>query len=388
MKNQLSEMFGSDDSLGVVFLVDGCEEPVSPKRLDEMFAGLRKDEMPEARSFFRDGLDAICCTNYAIQVAKALPERTRIFGFANEDNPTSRIAREEIHPGGHDFAIVDDRYIVDPWIKLVAAVSEQVVFDLMDPHDAAVALDIYGLRACWRVMDILNGDCEQNDKQLAERIKANLAEPQHRFELQDPFAETTFRFPTSEAATAKADELGATRFQAREADGQISQIGKIGGEWKRDDGKALADIQAEIDRDSIRAIEARAVRRAAIRRGDANTDKQMALADAHAFRRIQGRSCQGSAAVQMADNARNYPEYKSGLDKAIPGYPGTAEKVYALDAANTGKAMAKEECKDAEMQAMLQESEDATMKERLAPTDSADDMAEAGGNADRRPRPR
>lgn len=152
MKNELDEMFGTDEALGVVFLVDGCDEPVSPEALDKMFAGLQKSEMPECRSVFRDGLDAICCTNYAIQVAKALPGRTQIVGFANEDNPTSRVAREEIHPGGHDFAIVDGRYIVDPWIKLVAAESEQVVFDLCDPGDAAIALDIYGPRACWESM--------------------------------------------------------------------------------------------------------------------------------------------------------------------------------------------------------------------------------------------
>lgn len=153
MKNRLSEMFGSDEAMGVVFDVDGYDEPISPERLNELFADLPKEEMPEWRSVFRDGLDAICCTNYAIQVAKALPGRTQIVGFANENNPTSRVAREEIHPGGHDFAIVDGRYLVDPWIKLVAAEGGQVVFDLDDPIDAAVALDIYGPRECWESMD-------------------------------------------------------------------------------------------------------------------------------------------------------------------------------------------------------------------------------------------
>lgn len=383
MKNQLGEMFGTDESLGVVFLVDGCDEPVSPERLDEMFVGMQKEGMPEARSFFCDGLDAICCTNYAIQVAKALPGRTRIFGFANEDNPTSRVAREEIHPGGHDFAIVDDRYIVDPWIRLVAAVSEQVVFDLMDPNDAAVALDIYGPRACWRVMDILNGDCEQNDKQLAERIKANLSEPQHRFELQDPFAETTFRFPTSEAATAKADALGASRFQHRDADGSVKQVDKVDGQWwvrneplppqnsqqpPAQEDKPLASVQEAIDRESLSAIEARAEQRAGVGQGF-DADKEMAVADAHAFRRIQDPSRQEGAAVVMAGNAHDYPEYKAGLDNAIPGYPGTAEKVYALDAANTDKVMAKEIRKSQEYADMIAVREE--MARSWTPEESA-----------------
>ena len=199
----------------------------------------------------------------------------------------------------------------------------------------------------------------QDGEDLAERIKTTLQKPQHRFELQDPFAETTYRFQTSEAATAKADELRASRFQARGANGQVAQISKVDGQWKRDDGKALDDIQAEVDKESIQAIEGRAQQRAAAGQGiDAETDKQMAKADAYAFRRIQEPGWQESAAVQMADNASDYPEYKAGLDKAIPGYPGTAAKVYALDAAHTAKVMAKEERKAAEAQAMLQESED------------------------------
>lgn len=199
----------------------------------------------------------------------------------------------------------------------------------------------------------------QDSKDLAERITTTLQKPQHRFELQDPFAETTYRFQTSEAATAKADELRASRFQARGADGQVAQISKVDGQWKRADGKALDDIQAEVDKESIQAIEGRAQQRAAAGQGiDAETDKQMAKADAYAFRRIQEPGWQESAAVQMADNARDYPEYKAGLDKAIPGYPGTAAKVYALDAAHTAKVMAKEERKAAEAQAMLQERED------------------------------
>jgi hypothetical protein len=187
----------------------------------------------------------------------------------------------------------------------------------------------------------------QGGKELAERIKANLAEPQHRYELHDPFAETTFRFQTAEAATAKADELGASRFQHRDADGAVKQVDKVEGQWwvrnaplapqnsqqpPAQEDKPLASVQEAIDRDSLSAIEARAEQRAELGQGF-DTDKEMALADAHAFRRIQDPALQESAAVDMANNARAYPEYKAGLDKAIPGYPGTAEKVYALDAA-------------------------------------------------------
>lgn len=199
----------------------------------------------------------------------------------------------------------------------------------------------------------------QGGQRLAAEIKASLAEPQHRFELNDPFAETTFRFGRTEDALAKASKLGASGFQGLGADGKVSQIRKVDGEWKRDDGRALADIQEQIDKESMAAVEARAELRAALGQGvDAGTDKQMALADAHAFRRIQDPSWGEAAAVLMADNTRAYPEYKTALDKAIPGYPGTAEKIYALDAANTEKVMAKAERKAVEMASMLQHRED------------------------------
>lgn len=196
----------------------------------------------------------------------------------------------------------------------------------------------------------------QGSNELAERIKNSQAEPQHRFELQDPFMDTTYRLPTAQAAVAQAEKLSASAFQAVDANNRYSQIRKAEGEWKNEDGKSLADIQAGIDKESLRAIEIRAELRAAAAQGvRAETDKEMATADAHAFRRIQALAEQESAAVKMADTARENPEYKSALDKAIPGYPGTAEKVYALDAANTDKVMAKEGRKAVEFESMRDE---------------------------------
>lgn len=45
----------------------------------------------------------------------------------------------------------------------------------------------------------------QGSNELAERIKNSQAEPQHRFELQDPFMDTTYRLPTAQAAVAQAE---------------------------------------------------------------------------------------------------------------------------------------------------------------------------------------
>jgi hypothetical protein len=157
----------------------------------------------------------------------------------------------------------------------------------------------------------------QDGKELAERIKAHLAETQHRFEISDSRTDATYRLYTAEDATAKAEELGATRFQGRSADGQVMQISKVDGDWKRNDGKSLADIQAEIDKASVESIKARAEQRAAAGHGvNAETDRQMALADAFDFRRIQNPDSQDNAAEQITENARVNANYKA-FDAAI-----------------------------------------------------------------------
>lgn len=148
---ELEQRFGADDAMGVYFEMDATGERLTMAQCDEMYKRLGAD-MPGGQSLFPDGTSAVQCTNYAVQVFRAYPGRVRIVGFANEDNPTSKVAREEIHPGGHDFAVLDARYLVDPWIRLVACEAQQIIYDMEDPTDAAVVLDTYGPQACWEHM--------------------------------------------------------------------------------------------------------------------------------------------------------------------------------------------------------------------------------------------
>lgn len=147
---ELEIRFGSDEALGVCFITDDGVE-LSLDEFNQMYAELG-DDMPGCQSFFPDGTSAICCTDYARQISMGLPGRVQIFGFANEDNPTSRVARDKLHPGGHDFAVVDDRYVVDPWIRLVLCEKGPIVFDMQDELEAAQVLDTYGPRTCWKNM--------------------------------------------------------------------------------------------------------------------------------------------------------------------------------------------------------------------------------------------
>lgn len=148
---EMEARFGSDEALGVWFEADDGTKYL-PGELDALALQIGKGSVPDTSSFLPGGGSAVCCTEYACHIYRTLPGRVQVFGFANENNPSSRVAREEIHPGGHDFAVVDGRYIVDPWPRLVPAAFEQLVFDMHDPHDAALVADIYGPRDCWTRM--------------------------------------------------------------------------------------------------------------------------------------------------------------------------------------------------------------------------------------------
>lgn len=153
IKDEFTARFGTDEALGVSFIDDYGNNYT----LEEGDALAEQENAPSLQAVFENGDSAITCTNYATLIYRSLPGRVKIFGFANTDNPTSRVAMEEIHPGGHDFAVVDDRYLVDPWIKLVASDGEQICFDLEDPIDAAKVLKDYGPRTCWSHMK----ECEE-----------------------------------------------------------------------------------------------------------------------------------------------------------------------------------------------------------------------------------
>lgn len=154
---EMELLFGSDEALGVTFhlmhLNTALPDTVlSVSEFEKMYAELGTN-MPDCVSLFPDGSSAVCCTDYAHQIRKRLPGRVQIFGFSNEDNPTSRVAIEELHPGGHDFAVVDGRYLVDPWIRLILGEKGPIVFDMHDVDDSVEIARTYGPKSCWESMD-------------------------------------------------------------------------------------------------------------------------------------------------------------------------------------------------------------------------------------------
>ena len=82
------------------------------------------------------------CTNTAAYLADKL--NGEVYGYYMEDNPTAWVARDE---GGHDFALIDDRWLVDFW-----AYQEEDrawLYDLEDRAEAKVVADLYGDPTKW-----------------------------------------------------------------------------------------------------------------------------------------------------------------------------------------------------------------------------------------------
>lgn len=103
-------------------------------------------------------------------------------------------------------------------------------------------------------------------------------------------------------------------------------------------GSNSQEVQDGKDRKAVSAIELRAIERQDAGQGaNADADKAMAAADIANFKEIQNPAWQESAAVQMADNSRDYPEYKAAL---ATSEPGVAEKVAALDPAALERVVA------------------------------------------------
>ena len=148
-KREMEERFGSDEAFGLYFVLDEDGSIMTLAQFEALRKTMPIEALPGMESRLADGGSGTCCTDYAEFIYNALPGRVEIWGFANEDNPNCRIAQEEWHPGGHDFAIVDNRFIVDPWPRLVACTCDQMVFDLKDSDEAEAASRIYGTKGDW-----------------------------------------------------------------------------------------------------------------------------------------------------------------------------------------------------------------------------------------------
>ena len=102
-----------------------------------------------------NGSSFVC--SYVASAIKMLGgNRVKVYGFSNERNPTATYFRDEDDPDeGHHFAVLDNRYIIDPWIynnyQNPSKTFNKDVFDLQNKNSDNLKLiqSVYGDPKTW-----------------------------------------------------------------------------------------------------------------------------------------------------------------------------------------------------------------------------------------------
>jgi hypothetical protein len=92
------------------------------------------------------------CTDTSVWLAERLG--AQVHGYHHEDNPTAVVGEVE---GGHDFVVVDDRWLVDWWAKDTYQMRD--LYDMKSQVDMEEVLKLYGDPGKWIRMspsDFLN----------------------------------------------------------------------------------------------------------------------------------------------------------------------------------------------------------------------------------------
>jgi hypothetical protein len=105
------------------------------------------DEEDEGPSSFPSGGHWFICTHWADYVRRAYGDRAKLYGFSCDDNPAQGLVGKF---DGHDFAVVDDRYIVDGWLPNVEALHHRAVIDMQDPASKEIIAKFYGDPKLWK----------------------------------------------------------------------------------------------------------------------------------------------------------------------------------------------------------------------------------------------
>ncbi|MBU2853433.1 hypothetical protein [Acidithiobacillus ferriphilus] len=152
-KHFLENRFGSDAAFGIRTVNDFGQDD------------------PNGRSVLPNGGSAVQGSSYAEYIRDNLPgHAVQIAGFNASDNPDSAYAQKE-WDDGIDFAIVDQRYLIDPWPKLVLGESYPVVYDLNDPAGQIKVKEIYGDPQKWEYSKQPGQEATQRMEEFAGRAE-------------------------------------------------------------------------------------------------------------------------------------------------------------------------------------------------------------------------
>jgi len=100
------------------------------------------------------------CTYVASAVKLLEGNNVKIYGFSSNENPESEYFFDDGSDDGHHFVVMDNRYIIDPWIYNnfedynTNKNFNRSVFDLQNKNDEKIIKYLYGNRNKWT--DITN----------------------------------------------------------------------------------------------------------------------------------------------------------------------------------------------------------------------------------------
>jgi len=99
---------------------------------------------------FRSGGSCCRCTDAAMKVAKAFGGR--VVGYSATRNYSALVGAAFCE--GHDFALIENRFIVDYWAFRVARLTPRAVFDLNSRDDRQLSTRYYGSVEAWEDVPI------------------------------------------------------------------------------------------------------------------------------------------------------------------------------------------------------------------------------------------
>lgn len=103
-----------------------------------------------------DNGSSFICTFVASAIKMIEGDKIKIYGFSTTENPDAEYFVEENGEDsdeGHHFAVLNDRYIIDPWIYdnyyNYPKTFQRSVFDLQNKNDEEIIRYLYGDRNNW-----------------------------------------------------------------------------------------------------------------------------------------------------------------------------------------------------------------------------------------------
>lgn len=193
---------------------------VDMKEVGEPREGLKTEVASEFRG---SGFGGTQCTGYACSILEKLgPGRVKVYGFDSEQNPGSSIAQDA---GGHDFAVVDGRFIVDPWLPEFGPGKETGVYDLERDQKKVAAL--YGDRSKWEDMTARMPAAASKAQQYRDFIESQghdikgFKEPvlvRERLTPMDMATRRQFTLEANQGSTAELSPVERAQADARNID--------------------------------------------------------------------------------------------------------------------------------------------------------------------------